>query len=55
MLEKFINLININNLKVFKVLIINKRLQLYQAILKVQTDIVVFANGDVTWPSIILP
>jgi cellulose synthase/poly-beta-1,6-N-acetylglucosamine synthase-like glycosyltransferase len=32
----------------------NKRLQLCEAILKVRTDIVVLADGDVTWPSIIL-
>jgi hypothetical protein len=33
----------------------NKRLQLCKAIPEVKTDIMVFANGDITWPFIIIP
>jgi cellulose synthase/poly-beta-1,6-N-acetylglucosamine synthase-like glycosyltransferase len=54
-LREFSRTINANNLEVLKVLVADKRLQLCQAILEVKTDIVVFADGDVTWPSTILP
>ena len=54
-LEKFSRTINAENLEVFMVPVANKRLQLCRAIPEVETDIVVFADGDVTWPSTILP
>ena len=46
---------NANNLKTLAVPVANKRYQLCRAIPLVETDIVVFADGDVTWPSTILP
>jgi hypothetical protein len=46
---------NIRNLKVLKVLVINKRLQVYKAVPFIKTHIMVMANNDVIWPSTIFP
>ena len=54
-LEGFSRTINAKNLKILMVPVADKRLQLCQAIPEVKTDIVVFADGDVMWPSTILP
>jgi len=54
-LQEFCRAINAKNLKALMIPVANKRLQLCQAIPKVETDIVVLADGDVTWPSTILP
>ena len=54
-LEKFINSINADNLKVLKVPVANKRRQLCEAIPLVKTKIVVLVDDDVKWPSTILP
>jgi cellulose synthase/poly-beta-1,6-N-acetylglucosamine synthase-like glycosyltransferase len=54
-LEEFSRTINAKNFKVLMVPVADKRLQLCRAIPEVETDIVVFADGDVTWPSTILP
>jgi cellulose synthase/poly-beta-1,6-N-acetylglucosamine synthase-like glycosyltransferase len=54
-LQRFAKSMNANNLKTLAVPVANKRHQLCRAIPLVETDIVVFADGDVTWPSTILP
>jgi cellulose synthase/poly-beta-1,6-N-acetylglucosamine synthase-like glycosyltransferase len=53
-LQKFAKSINAD-LKVLKVPVANKRRQLCQAIPLVKTKILVLADGDVKWPSTILP
>ncbi|KAH8799643.1 glycosyltransferase family 2 protein [Xylogone sp. PMI_703] len=54
-LYEFSKSINVNNLEIFEVPMANKRHQLCRAIPPIKTEIVVFADGDVTWPSTILP
>lgn len=54
-LEQFANLIEADNLKILKVPLANKRHQLCRAIPLVETKIIVLADGDVKWPSTILP
>jgi len=55
-LRKFSKAMNASNLKVLKIPVANKRLQVCKAILFVKTRITaVMADDDVTWPSTILP
>jgi hypothetical protein len=42
---------NAGNLKVLKIPVANKRLQVCEAIAFVKTRITVIADDDVTWPS----
>ncbi|MCJ1356464.1 MAG: Type 2 glycosyltransferase [Icmadophila ericetorum] len=46
---------NARNLKVLKVPVANKRLQVCKAVPFVKTRITIMADDDVTWPSTIFP
>jgi hypothetical protein len=46
---------NASNLKVFSVLVANKRQQICEVIPMVQTNIVILCDDDVTWPKTMLP
>jgi cellulose synthase/poly-beta-1,6-N-acetylglucosamine synthase-like glycosyltransferase len=54
-LQKFSESMNARNLKVLKIPVANKRLQVCKAIPFVKTRITVMADDDVTWPSTIFP
>ena len=54
-LRKFSKSMNASNLKVLKIPVASKRLQVCKAIPFVRTRITVMADDDVTWPRTILP
>jgi hypothetical protein len=54
-LWKFSKSMNAKNLKVLKVPVANKRLQVCEAVPFVKTRITVMADDDVTWPSTMFP
>ncbi|KAH6711858.1 nucleotide-diphospho-sugar transferase [Leptodontidium sp. 2 PMI_412] len=54
-LVQFTKSLEASNIRTFHVPIANKRIQVCEAIPKVQTSIIIMADDDVTWPSTILP
>jgi cellulose synthase/poly-beta-1,6-N-acetylglucosamine synthase-like glycosyltransferase len=54
-LKAFVKTLEASNVRIFHVPIANKRVQVYEAIPKVKTSIIIMADDDVTWPRTILP
>ncbi|TVY75845.1 hypothetical protein LSUE1_G007732 [Lachnellula suecica] len=51
----FVKSLEVSNIRVFQVPIANKRIQVCEAIPKVNTSLIIMADDDVTWPRTILP
>jgi cellulose synthase/poly-beta-1,6-N-acetylglucosamine synthase-like glycosyltransferase len=54
-LNSFVKTLEASNIRIFHAPIANKRIQVYEAIPKVQTPFIIMADDDVTWPRTIIP